>query len=369
MPRRSKRLKLLHESLSPPISDGLELSSGLWLPDGILFHIYSYISNGQVTPSRYADGVASLIYNTRLISKPFLQSIERYLRSAPLKIRMRFGDDSPRINRRIEWACENCVNVEEFLFDVPMGNDVKSTQRRELFKKILSSCQTSNLVKFGLILPHYSIRRPVNETTMEFQQFVVSNVSNQRHSNLNTPLKKLTVHFNPIELHLPLLTNYSHSLEELEIRICRYAKDRPDELVLSELSDAIKHMPKLKTLKIVNSGKFGAASIQISSDSLEEINVEECDNGFFFEKCSLPSLKVFRCLHKPPSDEQVERKTGLKIKDFPLLTEHMNFKTEPGETPCSRIMVTFDQCSGGKRVRELAGINIPKKCYVFFKVR
>lgn len=381
MSRRSKRLKLLHEQSASPTSvrklnvheeepivgldsdpeDGLELC-GSWLPDGVCFHIYSYVSNGHIIANRYADGVASLVHSTRMVSQDVLKSVQRYLRQAPLKMLLRYGDDATQTQRRINWACRNRVHLDELFFDVPHLN-TKGLERVVDFKRILHTCQTTKLQKFGLILPMYNNLCHTFETLpdspgREFQNFVLMNTPGGSGTDINiSGVKKLSLAFHTQEFFLPLLKRYSNSLEELEIRICRHAKNRPDELVLEDLSKVIQGMTHLKKLKICNYGKFGAASIQIMSTSLEEIDTGNCDNGFFVETCECPSLKSFRFMHREQSKTHVERKNGLKLRVDEWRSKDTSIV---GKIAMDEINTTLGSCKNLFGFRFSKGIHLPQ---------
>ncbi len=380
MPRRSKRIKLLHEQKSPTSvrelserfydpdsnSDGIEMC-GSWLPDGVCFHIFSYLSNGNIIANRYADGVSSLAYSIRLVSKDASSVLRRYLRNAPLKMIVRYRDHTKQTKRRIEWACKNQVNLVEFLFDVPyLNNDGK--RKMDEFKRILEACRTDKVQRFGLVLPMYnnlrqSFQLDDKSPELEFQRYVINKVPkpNPNYQPFNASInasgiKKLCLAFHQDELHLPLLKRYSNTVEELEIRVCRFAKVRPNVLVLEGLSMAIKDMSRLQKLKICNYGKFGAASIHISSESLKYLDMLNCDDEFYVESLVCPSLESMEFKHRIEGASYQALRNGLRLQN----EEGEYLGERPFPVNVAVDMNTFENFYGAR----LKGIELPIDCMI-----
>jgi len=278
--------------------DGMELCD-IWLPDLSCFLIYSFLCNGSVNASRYNDGISSLVYNYSFISKDFHKSIQRYLQSAPMTIYYRYGYN---LKQRIEMICQKQVNLCEFHYDLVEDGESENDQAPD-YVKILTSCKISNLHTLGLNLCGYRENKydsvsSQSAKSIKFQKFLGANVA-----PMCMPTRiKICAHEK--ELHCPMLTKFSSSLQELEIRISRNKLDRDIEELhdnpgMRSFTNALKGWKKLRILKIANNGKFGSYIINIHSKSLEEIDLIDCDNGFFLDKVNCPLLQTIRCRYRP----------------------------------------------------------------------
>ena len=367
MPRRSKRLKVspnknksvaqhkvedlvqhaVHEVEDNNSIGGVDMSD-IWLPDGPCFLVYSFICNGSINASRYADGISSLVYNYSLISKDFHRSIQRYMQFAPMILRYRYKQN---LNQRIQMICKKQVNLCEFHYDLvdenlmstknehqharqhqhahqqahQHDNDENNQEKVEDYVKILTSCKISNLHTLGLNLHGYRANNYhtfQNTKSIDFQKFIAREVA----PSCKLTKIKICTHHN--ELHCPMLTRFSSSLKELEVIITRNHDDI-DSVGLQKLTKVLKELKKLKKLKIANNNKFGSFDVNISSKSLEEIDLVGCDNDFFLDKVNCPSLRTIRCryLHKEgsilPSTPSTRREVlnGIDPDDLPNFDE------------------------------------------------
>jgi hypothetical protein len=309
--------------------DGFDISD-IWLPDGPCFLVYSFLCNGSINASRYADGISSLVHNYSLISTDFHKSIQRYLQSAPMTIRCRFAHN---LNQRIQMICEKQVNLSEFHYDLVKedddststtnahgdahDHDASSDSKLEDYVKILSSCKISNLHTLGLNLPGYradDYQTYDSKKSIDFQKYIAQELA----SSCKPTKIKICTHDN--ELHVPMLTKFSSSLEELEISITRN-KNQVGSVGLRKLISALKGLKKLKKLKIINNKKFGSFNVNVISKSLEEIDLVGCDNEFFLGKVNCPSLQTIRCryhhkkyVHYP--NERAELLNGIDPYDL-----------------------------------------------------
>mmetsp|Transcript_4481 Transcript_4481/g.6862 ORF Transcript_4481/g.6862 Transcript_4481/m.6862 type:complete len:386 (+) Transcript_4481:151-1308(+) len=339
MPRRSKRLKLSRKSVTHDeenkgadleeniLLDGMEICD-IWLPDLSCFLIYSYLCNGSVNASRYNDGISSLVFHYSFISKDFHKSIQRYLQSAPMTIYYRYGYN---LKQRIEMICKKQVNLFEFHYELVDDGESEKDQAPD-YVKILTSCKISNLHTLGLNLCGYRDNECDSDSSqraksVKFQKFIGENVA-----PMCMPTRiKICAHEK--ELHCPMLTKFSSSLQELEIRISRNKLDREmgelhDNAGMQNFTNALKGWKKLKKLKIANNGKFGSYIINIHSKSLEEIDLIDCDNGFFLDKVNCPLLQTIRCRYKPKfclllcSNQMRSRVfNGIESDDLPISKE------------------------------------------------
>jgi len=344
-PRQSKRLKLQHiksameqlpEEVMVPVQmeekpiDGFDICD-IWLPDGPCFVVYSFLCNGSINVPRNADGISSLVHNYSLISSDFHKSIQRYLQSAPMTIRC--GRFAHNLTQRIEMICEKQVNLSEFHYDLVKedddststtnahgdahDHDASSDSKLEDYVKILSSCKISNLHTLGLNLPGYradDYQTYDSKKSIDFQKYIAQELA----SSCKPTKIKICTHDN--ELHVPMLTKFSSSLEELEISITRN-KNQVGSVGLRKLISALKGLKKLKKLKIINNKKFGSFNVNVISKSLEEIDLVGCDNEFFLGKVNCPSLQTIRCryhhkkyVHYP--NERAELLNGIDPYDL-----------------------------------------------------
>jgi len=285
--------------------NGLEIFCGtLWIPDEIWFNIYSFMYNRSFSADdtdHYSDaGIYHLFRNLAYVSPDVYHSLLRYVRHTPLKVYgdLFFSTIAKEVFERIAWLCKHKVKIGEY----KIGS--YGTNEFTFIKYILTSCDITQLeachldlrVWHGAIaesfaapvpaaIPSHAFQECSNVmTTAEFQRFFAEYVLARAIS-----LKRMKIDVKIAGLHLPLLMNLSDSLEELELRIFAV-----DDCICEDLSRAIGQLSKLKKLKVYALFK---GSCHIYSSSLEEIDVIDCWNGFFIDKCHCPSLKMFKCTH------------------------------------------------------------------------
>jgi len=284
--------------------NGIEILDGtLWISDEIWFNIYSFMYNRSFnvdeTATSYSDaGITRLFRNLVYVSPDVYHSLLRYVRHAPLKVYgdLYFSTIVTAAFERIAWLCKHKVKLGEY----KIGS--YGTNAFTFVKYILMSCDITQLEAchldlrdwYGAVAGSLAVRAGIPShvvqeyynvmTTAEFQRFFVEYVPARAIS-----LKRMKINVKIAGLHLPLLMNLSDSLEELEL--CIFAVE---DCTCEDLSRAIGQLSKLKKLKVYALFK---GSFRIYSSSLEEIDVIDCWNGFFIDKCVCPSLKMFKCAH------------------------------------------------------------------------
>jgi hypothetical protein len=155
------------------------------------------------------------------------------------------------------------------------------------------------------------------------------------------------------EWHLPVLTNFSNSLEELTLCI---SPDHEQDADLQDLSKSIQQLSKLKKLKL--SFLWKRCSFEIESKTIEKIDMTGSEEGCFLDKCICPSLKVFKCNYKRSNDAEQEQSNGLRPR-FPF-SDNILEKLESCKRNRKGVHVTVGECSF------VGMIVVPETCKVMF---
>lgn len=299
--------------------DGADIG-GMWLPDGVLFNIFSFcLDNTKLLAPPYDTafasgvpcGVTIFFRNIAFVSSDFLGGVYRYIQRTPIHLWV--GSDEKICLRRIAWACQNNLKLDGFSFYQ------KGKNAAAIGKYILQSCDISELlicemsflcvpyadiggrdvlesvaVQAGFpsdIFQHQDISSDETSSDLQLQRFFVEHVPERAPA-----LKTMRLAFyHQGAVYSPVLSNLFSSLEELSLEFGIH------QIVdLHEISRTIEQLTKLKKLSLVTDF---TASFQIHSASLEEIDTTESTNGLFVDKCVCPSLKMFRCEHLDENDD------------------------------------------------------------------
>ena len=261
-------------------ADGVDIG-GIWIPDGVLFHIYSYMY--EITLSTKECGVASLVHNIAHVSTEFLASFYRHVQKTPLNLYT--STCYHRTDDIFEWACQHKVKLGKYTFKLLRSWDPT------LCTKLFEACDISELESCSMSLVYQHNRQKdgisdfvQHDSKLEFQRFFAEYVSKHAPS-----LKRLHIKSFMEELHMPLLAMFSPSLEELDLQIWVGSHDNnfPEHL-----SRVIGELSKLKKLKVYALNHFlkqvqieTSVLPRIHSKSLEMIDVMGCANKMIIEKC------------------------------------------------------------------------------------
>jgi len=339
--------------------NGLKILGGtLWISDKIWFNIYSFMYkrrfNIDDTDLHSDAGISHLFRNLAYVSPDAYHSLLRYVRHTPLKVYgdLYFSTIATEAFERIAWLCKHKVKLGEY----KIGN--YGTNAFTFIKYILMSCDITMLEACQLDLsdwygatagslavragiPSHVVQEYYNVmTSAEFQRFFVEYVPTRA-----TSLKRMKIDVNIAGLHLPLLTSLSDSLEELELNI--FASD---DCKCEDLSLAIGQLSKLKKLKVFALFK---GSCSIYSSSLEEIDMIDCWNGFFTDKCVCPSLKMFKCMN-------TDKVSGNELSNG--IRPVVPFSEEERKDMQAKKVVAMTAGS-----RTFIGMNVPETCIVRIK--
>ena len=383
MLRSNKRSKFSHdrqdieqnELVQHPV-DGVDVG-GTWLPDGVLLNIFSFcLDNNKLFDDRYYQkkaGVPILFRNIAFVSPDFLECVYRYIQRTPIHLAVPlYGFDEKNSLRRIAWACQNNLKLGYF------GCKQAGRNAAVICKYILQSCDISELRACEMIfysglqngrggldgrdvsesdavqagVPSAIFQRAATSSyiPLELQRFFAEHVPQRAPA-----LKRMQLTFDMEALYSPVLTNLSHSLEELELSIvaCYHNLHQTSDqkLDLQELTRSIEQLTKLKKLGL--STNF-AASFQIHSTSLEEIDTTDCSEFFFVDKCVCPSLKKFACISLyEPEDYNDQMKNGVQPV-IPFTEEELEDMTTEEE-----VEVEVEVGS-----RSFIGMSVPGTCIV-----
>jgi hypothetical protein len=380
-PRQSKRLKLQHiksameqlpEEVMVPVQmeekpiDGFDICD-IWLPDGPCFVVYSFLCNGSINVPRNADGISSLVHNYSLISSDFHKSIQRYLQSAPMTIRC--GRFAHNLTQRIEMICEKQVNLSEFHYDLVKedddststtnahgdahDHDASSESKLEDYIKILSSCKISNLHTLGF----YTFHTFDSKKSIDFQKYIAQELA----TILCKPTKIIMFIFN--ELHVPMLTKFSSSLEELEISITRY----------NNQVGVIEALPRLRKLKLCFSMTNSPFYVSIRSASLHELIIANSPINCKIQECVCPCLKSLQSDFFPPSSTYQLLLTNSALVQL-RKTDLDGGSIHPNSFHGKRLGLSRRTVSHrNKSIKSIkcpcVGIKVPDDCMLVFKYR
>ena len=361
----------LHVAQAHYYQNGLEILGGtIWIPDEILFNIFSFMSDGNITvnttnhsnsadgihgcPSD--DGIPALFRNLVYVSKDVYSSLFRHVRYTPVKLNGSLHY-TVKSFERIAWLCKHKAKLGEYKVNIFGANAFA------LLKYVLISCDATKLEVCHLDLftssicsgfdsvalrsgiPSHVIQEHNSMTVVEFQRFFAEYVP--KHA---TSLKSMKIDFWKGELNLPLLTSLSDSLEELELIILpKYRLERTSKL--KKLSLAIAQLSKLKKFQL--DARFDG-SFQIHSTSLEEIETT-CGLGFFIDKCVCPSLKMFKCMHV-----YIVNRPGFLNGIRPVVP----YSKEDRKDMTAKRKVAMTAGS-----RAFIGINVPEACMISIKCK
>ena len=340
-------------------TDGADVG-GRWLPDGVLFNIFSFcLQNNKLVAETYtpACGVPVFFRSIAFVSSDFLDCVYRYIQRTPVHIFVGFDDNSLR---RIAWACQNNLKLGYFKFYQ------KGRYAASICKYMLQSCDISELLMcdmrfYGWSPYEYAAIGLLESVAVQagfpsdiFQQHDISSdgacsdLQLQRFFAEHVPahasaLKIMRLTFFEGALYLPVLSNSFSSLEELSLAI--HFNQSVD---LQEVSRSIEQLTKLKTLILHTNF---AASFQIHSTSLEEIDTTDCNDGFFVDKCVCPSLKKFTCVSLDQSYYDDLTRNGVKPV-IPFTEEELE------------VMTTEEGVEVEVGCRPFIGMSVPGTCIV-----
>ena len=284
-------------------ADGIEVHA-IWLPDGVVFTICSFMCHKEISDAQSTFQAGLLLprffHDLGRTSKSFHALLHRYFRQTPLNLNL-----SQRVKHnyeKIEWVCHNEVKLGHCHLYVRGQNEAA------VCKYIVSSCNLIELesCKIHLVKDRCDVQESEasdagipcegshkqNNNFMEEFQLMFANYVPTRAMSLRSLALTLKGNYCP-----PLLGAFSNSLEHLELTI--FAPEQsPNPITLNKelcaLSQSLKKLPKLKTLKIT--AKY-AASFTIKSDTLELIDTTG-SKGFYINYCVCPRLKSFICDYK-----------------------------------------------------------------------
>jgi hypothetical protein len=94
-----------------------------------------------------------------------------------------------------------------------------------------------------------------------------------------------------------LLSDCTHSIRQLTLDYCYYFDDDPIDVTDTCLTEIIQGMPLLEKLKIIGGSSDGDIYLDIKSNSLQEINLKDCENSFYVSSCICPNLKSLECMY------------------------------------------------------------------------
>jgi hypothetical protein len=294
------------------------------LPDGVWFHIYSYLHRHRDPFLHYSRkvnvnslDVGNLLKTMSSVSKEDNKRLFRYLSQVPQDFTYSYYDLETLV-----FACRNCMKLGGVVSFTSIGRIALN-----LYMYMIRSCNIRDMHTLTLNLQHYSsnVSRhfitsaikvgipvevlKVSMSPLEFQQQYAAFIA--EHSHIHSPsLNKLHLRVQKNEFYLPFLTMFSHSLEELSLHILKGGKSPNPGAYdhdLESFSNAIERMSKLKKLTICADLQ---ASFRIRSASLEEINVMPTRFHFSVDECICPSLKVFKSRYHVWRDE--EQVNGVK---------------------------------------------------------
>ncbi len=315
------------------------------LPDGVWFHIYSFLHRHRekfLQHRKTCDSldVRNLLRGMSSVSKEDNNRLYRYLSQVPQDFTYSYYDLSSFM-----FACKNCMKL---------GGVVSFTSisriALNMYLYMIKSCNIRDMHSLTLNLQHYSSNASDNfvasaleagipieilkapMSPLEFQQQFAAYVA--EHSNLHSPsLNKLHLRVQKNELYLPFLTIFSQSLEELSLHIVNIGKSQNPGVLdqdLETFSSAIERMTKLKKLTICADLQ---ASFRLRSVSLEEINIMPTRFRFTVDECICPSLKLFKSRYQVwrKSDDDDDRITSMRCngKQFNNMEFRSNDRSRP----------------------------------------
>ena len=299
---------------------GMEIC-GIWMPDGVLFCICSFLCRHEISdvlPRSERDLLASCFFrNFSRTSKDSNALVHRWVRKIPLVLKI--SQRNKQNYEKIEWICRNRVKLRHCDLYVRGNNEAA------LCKYILSSCNLAELesctmhfiegkhdVKesevFEVGIPYHAIQKKNKKFMEEFRHTLAEFVPKRAMS-----LKRMALTLKG-ELCPSLLRAFSYSLEDLEMKI--FAPDGSSSMDSEDLhapSQVIEKLSKLKRLKIKAMFK---ASFTVRSNTLEVIDTTG-SRGFYVETCVCKSLRKFICDHK--KDYSKEWSNG--VKPFELFSD------------------------------------------------
>lgn len=288
--------------------------------DKIWFHIFAYFGNDFGLLRRTntkAFRPANLFKAVGTLSKEFRSILLRYMQLVPhnysYQYRAYYRKNIPSL---LSWFCRYGVK----LGSIEMYGQIQSDLELALFLWILKCCNTDQLeyLKVNFSWPSFNATRSI-EITKDVEKFTllpdgIRGVSSTADQLLVTDflaehastVRRLHVSVNSDELLLPFFANKNRKrrpcLEELTL-ILRPEEGNNDDL--QTMFDEVATFDSLKKLTlVVGSEKFTRRGgymtpHRIESSTLEEIDVRESVDGFIFDVCNCPSLKVFRGKYIP----------------------------------------------------------------------
>lgn len=315
------------ESLMRHQSDeGLECSKNLWVPDEVWFHIFSYMNPNVLGGQGSFNGVPDFFRKVAFLSKPLYCIAVRFLKRMPLIIEHHYFLKTALL-RRIAWAAAHGVKLGG------VSIFINSENACAIHKFMLTSCDVSRMTVCNIQddwmeldvkqsaaieagIPPHCFRQAERESAvtaisndticdykLDFQEFFAKFVSSR------ASLRCMKVDLWKGEWHLPIITNSSNSLRELTLSISQREDSKisggdtnVEDGDLQELSSSIQQLVVLKKLKL--SFLWKKCLFDIESKSLEHIDMTGSEEGCFLNKCSCPSLQVFKCNYKASSPRQ-----------------------------------------------------------------
>ena len=171
-----------------------------------------------------------------------------------------------------------------------------------------------------------------NDNEEAFHKFFVENVAKRVPSLKNMSIDVLKGEW---QWSFEILNNISGSLDELTLIVSSREElsmgTSNDDSDFEELSGLIQHSPNLKRLTLSITWKYRL--FNISSNSLEHIDMTDSNEGYFLDKCVCPSLKTLKCNynafytkvyndlkpHLPLSNEEALARLNQQIGHYPTV--------------------------------------------------
>jgi hypothetical protein len=284
------------------------------LPDGVWFHIYSFLHRHRDPILQYSRRLNSetldvgILFKTMApVSKSDNRRLFRYVSQVPQDFTYSYYD-----LETYAWACKNCMKLGGVVSFTSIGRIALN-----LYMHMIRSCNISDMHTLTLNLQHHSSNATnhfiqsakkvgipvevlkVTMSPLDFQQQYAEFMDDHSRSNVLLPsLKKLHLRVKKNEFYHPFLTIFSQSLEELSLHILegggcasKSAGGSNRDRDLEVFTKAIERMSRLKKLTICADLQ---ASFCIRSASMEEIHVMPSRFRFSVDECICPSLKVFK---------------------------------------------------------------------------
>jgi hypothetical protein len=356
------------------------------LPDKVMCHIYSYLLRDKVLirndfyyqfqnrpPGIQSGlpGISELYQTVGFISKAFQRSIMSYIQLTPID----FGNEFSSYKTCLWWACSRQEKTGRKLKLNRCTAHTNGPNSSAVSQFMLESSDLSELRDFSIYAACCQMRGDYSKAENAFEGGFPHNFfherktasidSLQRYVAATIPhhalkLQRLNITTTRTEFHMPMLQNFVHS--PIEVLRLHYTCQMPprrndyrnDSSDIQKIGEIISQFQKLK--KLILNISFGCQppfKFILNSETLEEINMIECDS-LFLDECNCPNLKILKCKHRNQYlSKAIEEANGVRVAVAEAFTD--------------------DELDGKKVLRveagsrEFIGMNVPRECIIELK--